>query len=349
MRIVVIGATGNVGTALLRRLQYARSEEGRTDLELVGISRRKPNPFAAPYRDVEWHSLDVGDPDDLPALEHVLAGADAVVHLAWLIQPMRELDLLRRTNVTGTEHMLMAASAAGVQHIVCASSVGAYSAAPKDKRTTEEWPTRGIPGSHYSVHKAEQERLLDQFEKENPDVMVARLRPGLTFNSQAGSEIGRYFLGGLLARLVPRKPRLPLLPVPTQLVFQAVHADDVADAYWRVLDRRAAGAFNIAAEPVVDPNALGWLLNARRVFPLPLPVLRAVVDLSWRLRLQVTDAGWIDMAAGAPVMDTTRAREMLGWSPRHSSLQAISEVMEGMGSGAGQAASPALLPRRSRF
>lgn len=346
MRIAIIGATGNVGTALLKRAQQARSE-GRSDLELVGISRRRPDPFTAPYRDVEWHSVDVGDDDDLPALEQALRGADAVVHLAWLIQPNRRQDLLYRTNVTGTEHMLAAAERAGVGHVVCASSVGAYSAAPKDRRTVEDWPTRGIPGSHYSIHKAEQERLLDRFAEEHPDVTVSRLRPGLTFNYRAGSEIGRYFLGGLVARIVPRKPRLPLIPVPPELIFQAVHSDDVAEAYWRVVDQRAPGAFNIAAEPAVDPNALGWVLNARRVFPLPLPVLRAVVDITWRLRLQVTDAGWIDMAAGAPIMDTTRARTVLGWNPVHSSLESISEVIEGMGSGAGRDASPPLSPRNS--
>jgi nucleoside-diphosphate-sugar epimerase len=124
-----------------------------------------------------------------------------------------------------------------------------------------------------------------------------------------------------------------------------VHADDVADAYWRVLQRRASGAFNVAAEPVIDPNALGWLLGARRIMPLPLGLLRAVVDLTWRARLQATDAGWVDMAAAAPIMDTTRAREKLGWSPGRSSLQAIAEVLDGMGSGTGVAGSPPLRAR----
>jgi nucleoside-diphosphate-sugar epimerase len=345
MRIVITGASGHVGTALLKRLQAARSGEG-ADLQLVGLARREPDQLAAPYSEVEWHCLDVGDPGDKPGLVKAFAGADAVVHLAWLIQPNHDRELLRRANVAGTAHVLAAARTAGVGHIVCASSVGAYSPAPKDQRTKEGWPADGIKGSHYSEDKAAQERLLDGFAKEDPDVVVARLRPALTFSAEAGSEVGRYFLGRVLARLVPRKPWLPLLPIPKELVFQAVHAADVADAYWRVLARRAEGAFNIAAEPILDPNALGWVFNTRRLYPLPLPVLRTVVEASWRLRLQATDGGWIDMAAGAPIMDTARAHDLLGWTPRRSSLESLTEMLDGLGAGKGRQASPALTPRK---
>ena len=343
MRIVITGATGNAGTALLRRLAAAKAEG--EDLQIAGISRRHPESPAPPYQDVEWHTADIGEPGAVPRLEAILQGADAVVHLAWQIQPNHRLDELFRTNVTGTANVLSAAGRAGVGHVVCASSVGSYSRADKDRRVAEDWPVDGIQGSHYSQHKAQQEALLDDFEAANPAVAVARLRPGLIFQKEAGSEIGRYFLGRLLPRAIPPRPRVPLLPVPPQFVFQAVHADDVADAYWRVLHQRAAGAFNVAAEPVIDPNALGWLLGARRVMPLPVAVLRAIVDLTWRARLQATDAGWVDMAAGAPVMDTTRAREELGWSPGHSSLEAIAEVLAGLGGGSGVAGSPPLQRR----
>ena len=344
MRIVITGATGNAGTALLKRLQRARSEEG-ADLDLVGISRREPDKDAAPYSGVQWHTLDVGDYKDRETLEKAVAGADAVVHLAWQIQPNHNRELLRRTNVAGTAHVLGAAKKAGVGHVVCASSVGAYSPAPKEQRTKEGWPAGGIKGSHYSVDKAAQERLLDGFAKENPGIVVARLRPALIFSAEAGSEVGRYFLGRVIPRLIPAKPMLPVLPIPKELVFQAVHSDDVADAYWRVLDRRAEGAFNIAAEPVLDPNALAWIFKARRQLPLPLPVLRAVVDVSWRLRLQATDGGWVDMAAGAPIMDTGRAHELLGWMPRRSSIEALTEILDGLGAGKGRKASPPLTPR----
>ena len=344
MRIAIVGASGNAGTALLRRLQQQR-EERPGWLELVGIGRRSPDSSAPPFIGVEWHSLNIEDDDDGGLLRVAFSRVDAVVHLAWLIQPNRHLDVLHRTNVTGTANVLRAAKEAGVGHIVCASSVGAYKSSGKDVRRSEDWPATGIPESHYSRHKAEQEELLDRFASENPDIVVSRLRPALIFQREAGSEVGLYFLGRLLPRLVPGRLTLPIMPVPPDLAFQAVHADDVADAYWRVIERRAPGAFNIAAEPVVTALEVAKIVHAKRWLPVPFSVVRAVVDLSWRLRLQPTDAGWIAMAQGAPIMDTTRARHVLGWEPRTSSLHAIREVIEGLGKGRGRTASPPLKPR----
>jgi len=345
MRIAITGASGNAGTALLRKLQGQLARKPGS-LELVGISRRLPDISREPYGGVQWHLLDVGLEQDRPRLEKAFAGVDAVVHLAWQIQPNRKLDLLHRTNVTGTKNVLDAAAAAGVKQVVCASSVGAYGKADKDRRRDESWPATGMAGSHYSRHKAEQEKLLDGFAAAHPEVAVARLRPGLIFQGRAGSEIGRYFLGPLFPRLLPRKPWIPLLPAPDSLVFQAVHADDVAEAYWRVVDQRVSGAFNIAAEPVLNPQELARILGAKRILPIPMRLLHAVVDLTWRAHIQPTDSGWVEMAAGAPIMDTGRARRVLGWEPTMTSVDAVKELLAGMGTGEGVKPSPALRPRR---
>jgi hypothetical protein len=119
-----------------------------------------------------------------------------------------------------------------VQHIVCVSSVGAYSPAPKNQRIGESWPACGISRSHHSAD-SRSGKSLEQVYRENPGVVVARLRPAVTFSAEAGSEVGRYFLGRALARIIPRKPSLPLLAILRVLVIHAVHAVDVADAYWR--------------------------------------------------------------------------------------------------------------------
>jgi UDP-glucose 4-epimerase len=345
MRIAITGASGNAGTALLRNLQGQLAKKPGS-LQLIGISRRLPDTSREPYAGVEWHTLDIGVDGARPLLESALAGVDAVVHLAWQIQPNRDLEQLYRTNVNGTRNVLEAARTAGVKQIVCASSVGAYSKAPKDRRVDESWPAEGMAGSHYSRHKAEQEKILDGFAEAEPGIAVARLRPGLIFHSQAGSEIGRYFLGRVIPRLLPGKLRVPLLPAPDNLIFQAVHADDVAEAYWRAVDQRASGAFNIAAEPVLTPQELARIVGARRILPVPMGLLHAVVDIAWRLRLQPTDSGWVEMAAGAPIMDTSRARRILGWEAKTSSVDAVKEVLEGMGKGKGVSPSPLLRPRR---
>jgi nucleoside-diphosphate-sugar epimerase len=113
------------------------------------------------------------------------------------------------------------------------------------------------------------------------------------------------------------------------LRFQAVHADDVGEAYRLAIKTDARGAFNIAADPVMDPARLADLLGARRV-KVPASVLRTAADLTWRLRLQPTPPGWLDMALAVPVMDTSRARDHLGWRPELTSSDALLELLDGI-------------------
>jgi nucleoside-diphosphate-sugar epimerase len=178
---------------------------------------------------------------------------------------------------------------------------------------------------------------------------VTRLRPGLIFQRSAASEIARYFLGPLVpAALLPRI-RLPWLPVPRELVFQAVHADDVAEAYVRALRRRLPGAFNIAAEPTLGPPELAAALRARAGRPLPLTAVKAMAGATWRLRLQPTEAGWLDLAAQSPLMSTRRAREELGWSPSIDARGALSELLSGLAAGSAGSTPPLRSRRHQRW
>jgi nucleoside-diphosphate-sugar epimerase len=228
-----------------------------------------------------------------------------------------------------------AAAAAGVGTLVYASSVGAYAAGPKDRRVDESWPTTGIQSSFYSRHKAEVERLLDRFEDEHPQTRVVRLRPGLIFKREAASGIRRLFAGPLLPNFLVQRRLIPVIPAHPRLVFQAVHSYDVGDAYRLALVRDdARGAFNIAAEPVLDSDALGRVLGARPV-RVPAGVLRGGAALSYRLRLQPSEPGWVDMGLGAPLLDVSRARSELGWSPQRSASDALLDLLDGIHDGVG--------------
>lgn len=316
MRVVVTGATGNVGTSLVRALS---ADPAVTSI--VGIARRRPD-LQVPK--VAWVAADVSSDD----LEDPFAGADVVVHLAWAIQPSHRLDVVEATNVAGTQRVLDATAAVGAGAFVYASSVGAYSPGPKDRRVDESWPTDGVPASFYSRHKAATERMLDRFEAEHPGTRVVRLRPGLIFKREAASGIRRLFLGRLVPPQLLRPSLLPFVPRTDGLVFQAVHTDDVAEAYRLVIVGDARGAFNIAADPILDPDELGRILGARPL-PVPAPALRVAADLTWRAHLQPTPAGWLDLAVESPILDTTRARKELGWSPKYTAGQALRELLEG--------------------
>lgn len=320
MRVVVTGATGNVGTSVLDAL----CAEPAVD-SVLGLARRIPDTVPERWAGkVELAAADVVTDDLAPHL----VGADAVVHLAWLIQPSRRLDVLYATNVEGSARVFRAVAEGAVPTLVYASSVGAYSPGPKDRAVDESWPTDGIPSSFYARHKAEVERRLDELEVAHPGVRVVRLRPGLIFKREAASSIQRLFLGRIVPVRALRPSLLPAVPRLDRLVFQAVHTEDVAQAYRLALLRNVRGAFNLAADPVLGPDELGRILGAR---PLPVPagVLRVGADLTWKLRLQPTPSGWLDMGLSVPVMDTTRARTELGWTPRHTAAEALLELLDG--------------------
>jgi nucleoside-diphosphate-sugar epimerase len=333
MRVVIVGATGNAGTALLRRL---RSEPG---VEIVGVARRLPPP-EEPYDRVDWRSCDVGGPGAAGTLAGIFAGADAVVHLAWQVQPSHDSRRLYRTNVLGSWAVTEAAVRAGVPALVFASSVGVYAPGPKNAFVRENWPATGIIESSYSRHKVLVEELLSRVEADHPKLRVVRLRPGLTFQRDVGAEIGRYFAGPLLPARLLRYQRIPVIPSNKGLRIQAVHADDVADAYARVLRSDVRGAFNVAAGPVLDPAVAAAAFHGRTV-PVPGFVLRGAAALSWRMRLQPVDAGWLQLGLRAPLMSCDRIAAELDWKPLVDAVGTLKELVTGLATRA-HTASPAL-------
>jgi nucleoside-diphosphate-sugar epimerase len=329
MKVLVVGASGNVGSAVLRRLA---KESAVT--EIVGVARRIPTAAIPPFDGVNWWSIDVAGAGATAALAEAARGADVVIHLAWQIQPSHDPVRLRRTNVQGTANVAEATVRAGVPALVVASSVGAYAYGPKDRSVDESWPTTGVRWSTYSRDKAHVERLLDEVERRAPGLRVVRMRPGLTFQRAAASEIARLFIGPLAPLGLLDRGRLPVVPGGPRLRIQGVHADDVADAYVRAANSDVTGAFNLAADPVLDGPALARRYQGR-VVPTPVPLLRAAAAATWRARLQPVEPGWIDLAAGVPLLSSARAAAELGWTPRIDALDAVDELFTGMAEHAG--------------
>jgi len=221
-----------------------------------------------------------------------------------------------------------------VPTIVYASSVGAYAPGPKDRSVDESWSTAGVPSSLYSRQKSAVERILDGFKAVHPDVRVVRMRPGLVFKREAASGVRRLFLGPLLPTPLLRRGLIPVLPAPGRARVQAVHSKDLGDAIARAVLRDVRGAFNVAADPVLDIHEIARVLGARTV-PMPAAVIRAAAGASFRSHLQPTEPGWLDLGLAVPIMDCGRARRDLGWTPLHTATDAFLELFEGLRESAG--------------
>jgi UDP-glucose 4-epimerase len=326
VRVVITGATGNIGTTLVGRLS------ARGDTDIVGVARRAPE--WQPPR-TTWVAADVTVDDLVP----VFRGADAVVHLAWAFQPTHEPRETWRVNVGGTERVLAAVAEACVPAFVHSSSVGAYSPGPKDSPVTEDWPTDAMPTAGYGREKAYAERLLDAFELRHPETRTVRLRPAFIFKPQASPEQHRIFAGHLVPSWPIAHRLLPFVPDLPDLRFQALHADDVATAFELALTRDVRGAFNIAADPILGPAELAQVFGGRPV-PCPRRVLRAAVAVAWHLRLVPASPHLLDLFLDIPVMDTTRARTELGWAPTRTGVEALEAYRRGEQEQDGMATAP---------
>jgi UDP-glucose 4-epimerase len=321
MKIVVTGASGNVGSAVVESLVADPVVE-----TVVGICRRA-HEWTPPK--TSWVFGDVAEAD----LGRAFRGADVVIHLAWLFQPTRAPAVTWRANVTGTQRVLAAVADAQVPSVVVASSVGAYSPRSDLAPVDESWPTDGVPSAAYSREKAYVERLLDLHEREHPARRVVRMRPVFIFSERASHEQRRLFLGPLVPHALLVPGRVPLLPLPRDLSLQALHTRDVAEAYRAAALSEAAGAFNLApddtAEDTLGPAAVARLLQSRWV-PTPARVVRAALGTAFRLRAVPAAPELFDLAMSVPMLDASRARRDLAWAPRHSSSDAIESFLRGL-------------------
>ncbi|CAD5922488.1 MULTISPECIES: SDR family oxidoreductase [Streptomyces] len=331
-RIVVTGATGNVGTSVVRALA-ADPEVG----SVLALARRRP---ALKIAGVEWDTVDLSRDDSEERLTGLLRGAYAVVHLAWRFQPTHDPVTTWRSNVLGSQRVFRAVERSGVPALVHASSVGAYSPGPKDEPgVDEEWPTHGWPDAAYCREKAYLERVLDTFELRHPQIRVVRMRPGFLFKETAAPEQRRIFAGRHVPGNLLRPDLLPFVPDLKGLRFQVLHTDDAAEAYRLAVLKDVRGPFNLAADPVVDARVLAELLDAR-IVRVPRALVRTALAGAWRAHAVPASPHLFDAVLRLPVLDSTRAHEVLGWQPARTAEEALNSFLHGVREGKGEETAP---------
>lgn len=317
MKVVVTGASSNLGARMIEGLV---AHDGVH--EVVGLTPGRPTWQPAKTRWVE------GDVVSSP-LEPLLEGAAAVIHLAWAVEPSRDVEALEEINILGSQRVFDAAAAAGVPKLVCASSAGAYAPAPTDELVGEDWPLGGAATSFYSLQKMAVETRLDEFEAQTPGTGIVRMRPALVFDRDAASEVRQLFAGPFLPSFLLREGRTPRIPRLAGICLQAVHTTDLARAYVLATMGSANGPFNIAARPPLDTDGVASALGAG-TFRLSLSLARRLTNLSWRLHLQPTSPGWLDMAMAMPLISSQRAELELGWKPQFTATETLEELLAGL-------------------
>jgi nucleoside-diphosphate-sugar epimerase len=325
LTVAVTGPTGTFGAGLIPQLQ-ADDRIAR----IIGIARRPFDPAERGWSKMEYRQGDVRDP---VALREAFTGADVVVHLAFLITGNASRETTRAINVDGTLNVFRAAAAAGAQRFVYASSVAAYGfGADIPERISEDWPTRPAHRLFYAQEKAELEALLEEESAGHPELALYLLRPPIVLgpNAVGAKDVLPGPLAPLGRRLFGRPRRLPF-PVPViapQHPLQFIHEDDVGRALLLcVVAAGPPGAYNIAGDGVVTAVDVAREFGA---LPIPVPAApgQAAARAMSRLPFLPPAAEWVEAASRPVIMDTSRAREQLGWRPRYSALEALRATLD---------------------
>jgi len=323
LTVAVTGPTGTFGFGLMPLLEAEPSVA-----RVVGIARRPFDPSSEGWSKMEYRQGDVRDPT---ALEAAFEGADVVVHLAFMITGNASLETIREINVEGTLNVFRAARAAGAGRFVYASSVAAYGF-HRDNPVgmTEEWPVRPADRLFYAQEKAELEHLLEAEAAAGEKPSLYLLRPPIVLGPHAVG--AKTFLPDPVARagrqVLDLAQRLPFpIPVPAPGVeLQLIHEDDVGQALLRcALGAGPPGAYNIAGDGVVTGSDL---VREMGMAPVPIPgrlvhaAARAASAMP-RPSFAPPAVDWVEAGSHPAIMDTSKARKELGWSPRYSALEAL--------------------------
>jgi nucleoside-diphosphate-sugar epimerase len=321
LTVAVTGPTGTFGFGLIPRLQ-ADDRVAR----IVGIARRPFDPAAYGWTKMEYRRGDVRDPT---ALHDAFGDADVVVHLAFMVTGAASGEAIRSINIDGTLNAFRAAAAAGARRFVYSSSVAAYGFHPDNPiGMTEDWPVRPAARLFYAREKAELERLLQaEAAARSPGPVLYLLRPSIVLGPHAvgAKDLLPGPLAPLARGLAVRAGRLPT-PVPVlvpALPLQLVHEEDVGRALLQcVVAAGPPGAYNIAADGIITAADI---VREAGLLPLPLPVATAqfAARAIAALPLLPPAAQWVEAASHPAIMDTTRAKKELNWSPHFTALEAL--------------------------
>ena len=292
MRVLVTGAAGCLGRVLIPELL----RDPRIT-QLIAHDRR-------PVADRDSHlQILTGDVRD-PALRTAIKTADAVVHMAFVVieghlrRDRHDRRLAHGINIDGTRAVLDALNPGA--RLIQLSSASVYGTSAR--ALTESAPLAPLPGFRYAEDKAQAEELV--MAAERGGLSALRLRPHIILGPHA-----QPFLRGTL-----RLPFYPKLPEPAPLL-QIVHEHDVAAAIAAAIFSEATGALNLACADALSFQAMQKCVHG---FAIGIDPKLARLAAKWAFRYAGIgpDPAWTAGLDRPLILDTTRARVLLGWRPR---------------------------------
>jgi UDP-glucose 4-epimerase len=305
--VAISGASGLVGERLLARLA-----DDQSVTRIIGLDVRDPRRRV---RGLEFQRVDIAGAELKPLLE----GADVLVHLATVVDPIPDEALMARVNVEGTRRVLDAAAAVGVRKVIRVSSAAVYGAWPNNPvPLTEDATLRPNPGFAPAVQAAEAERLLAEWREEHPAVTVTTLRSAPVLGPGAERLPSRLLLGRPPIRVRGATP-----PV------QAVHVDDLVSALLLAVANDLPGTYNAAADSWLNADDARALLPRSLLPSVPAELLERILRRLWASGLGDIPPTVVPYLVHPWVVANDRLKAA-GWRPARTNEEAIVEALDAL-------------------
>lgn len=311
IRVYITGAGGYLGGALIKRLQV------QPDRYHVVAADVRPCPAANQVPGVTYVVRDVRDPAVREDLQ--TNGIQRVVHLASILAPTRDMDraFLHSVDVQGTENVVQACAAAGVEQLIVTSSGAAFGYhADNPIPLTEDHPLRGNPEFAYADHKRQVEELLAQARTAHPALKQLILRPGTVLGAGTRNQITALF---------ERPFVLGIAGSDTPFVF--VWDEDVANALVHGLERCSAGVYNLAGDGALPMREIAGRLG-KPYIPIPAFCVRGALRVLRALGATHHGPEQVNFLRYRPVMANNRLKEEFGFIPAKTSREAFEYYLE---------------------
>lgn len=305
--VLITGVSGYLGmrlAAALSRLSHIG--------QVVGIDIR---PMACD-ENIRFYQMDIRDAQlNCRMAEHNI---DTVFHLAFVVQPIRDLRRMHDIDCNGTRNVLTAARKAGVRQCIAVSSTLAYGAYPDNPELlSEDAPLRGNRNFPYAYYKALTDTMIRDFADAHPDMAITILRPCTVFGPHIDNYISRMLFLPVTVCVMGHDPAV-----------QFVYEDDFVTACILSMESRASGAFNIAGDGTLKVSRIAQRLKTR-LLPLPATVLYPAIEALWRMRCPgiEVNSGYLDYIRYPFVASNEKARQQMGFYPAYSTARTLDETV----------------------
>lgn len=302
--IFITGLAGYFGRVLLPYL-----EKNPAITRIIGVDSRPLNVTTGGK--TEFHQMDIRS----RAIEPLLADADILLHMAFILMRLPDSRNVDEVNVRATQSLCRTAVESGIKKIIFTSSVVAYGMhADNPDVLTEASPLRPNQDLYYSRAKAANERYLDELAGQHPDIIFTRLRPCTVIGPNADRGNMASLTGKTAVTVRGFDPPIQLL-----------HEDDMASALYHVIKQDLPGTFNVTSD---EPRTIQALLDSRggKTVSLPYRLAKTLMRIVWRLGSSNFAPEWIDLSRFSLVASNQKLKST-GWSPQYTTQDAYLDLL----------------------